>query len=837
MASPCVSKQDTTYTRSGVSERDTTMASSCVSEQDTTMASSCVSENSGLEQPRLNSGENVTGATKEKHRKENKRKRQQKQIQQTPQPSFWEKYKGQFSIPTPKTTRDEYRGQMCPSGAALEHPAADILLDYAHGGCPVNSGSDWTVDMMTAAITRGPHKSALDPEAMAQLQDEVKEKVKVGQATVVLWDDIKDSPPSQLKISPIAMIPHKSRKFRAILDLSYRIQLADNEKIPAVNESSVKTAPAGAIDQLGQSLSRIIHAFAQADTDAKIFMANWDIKDGFWRLDCQEGAEWNFAYVLPQAEGEPVRLVVPTSLQMGWIESPPYFCAASETGRDVAAQYAEAPIGSLNNHKFISHTLQGLDYESFTSPTTMEDLKYMIEVYVDDYISLAIPRTQDDLRHIANAVMTGIHDMFPPDVVNENDPISLKKLIKEEGMWALTKDILGFTFDGVAKTIWLESPKRDKLLSTLTSWLKQSRRHSEGVPFDEFQSTISKLRHAFVSIPSGKGLLSPCNTVLRLQPPKVFFHRNNLLRQAIEDCRTLLRESTTRPTKCCELVADWPDYVGVKDASGHGVGGIVLGENKACIPTVFRYEWPDDIKAELQSESNPNGTLTNSDLECAGLLMLWLVMEDVCDIESGDHVAAYSDNQPTVSWVVRLASKSSVVAGQLIRALALRMKTKGASPLTPLHIAGVQNAMTDIPSRSFGQPKKWHCETYTELLTLFSEKFPLPNQQCWTVYQVSSEISTRILSVLRMKHSTLEEWRRLPSHGKHIGDVGVPTSKLWEWTLSSRVPRSKNGSEACQDSQEWSELVASTVTEGRHELQRSVALSQPLERRVRWTTG
>ena len=81
---------------------------------------------------------------------------------------------------------------------------------------------------------------------------------------------------------------------------------------------------------------RIIHAFAQAEEDAKIFMAKWDIKDGFWRLDCEEGEEWNFAYVLPQPAGQPVKLVIPTSLQMGWIESPPYFCAAAETARDGA---------------------------------------------------------------------------------------------------------------------------------------------------------------------------------------------------------------------------------------------------------------------------------------------------------------------------------------------------------------------------------------------------------------------------------------------------------------------------------------------------------------------
>ena len=61
-------------------------------------------------------------------------------------------------------------------------------------------------------------------------------------------------------------------------------------------------------------------------------------------------------------------------------------------------------------------------------------------------------------------------------------------------------------------------------------------------------------------------------------------------------------------------------------------------------------------------------------------------MEEVCDVKYGDHVAVFSDNQPTVSWVDRLASKISVVAGQLLRALALIFKMKGASLLAPFHI-------------------------------------------------------------------------------------------------------------------------------------------------------
>ena len=155
---------------------------------------------------------------------------------------------------------------------------------------------------------------------------------------MVEWDDIKHDPPPELKISPVALIPHKSRDYRAILDLSFSLRLESGKSIPSVNEASEKTAPRGAIDQMGHALKRVIYAMAEADLagDEKVFMAKWDIKDGFWRLDCRDGEEWNFAYVLPQEEGEPVRLVVPTSLQMGWIESSPYFCAASETARDVA---------------------------------------------------------------------------------------------------------------------------------------------------------------------------------------------------------------------------------------------------------------------------------------------------------------------------------------------------------------------------------------------------------------------------------------------------------------------------------------------------------------------
>ena len=121
---------------------------------------------------------------------------------------------------------------------------------------------------MKEAVDRGPHRSALSEEAIAHFEAEVKKKVNIGQAKLVAWDFIKGNPPFELKISPIAGIPHKSKQFRSILDLSFHLRLKQGGILPSVYATTVKTAPEGAINQLGHSLARIIHAFAETEDDA-----------------------------------------------------------------------------------------------------------------------------------------------------------------------------------------------------------------------------------------------------------------------------------------------------------------------------------------------------------------------------------------------------------------------------------------------------------------------------------------------------------------------------------------------------------------------------------------
>jgi hypothetical protein len=276
---------------------------------------------------------------------------------------------------------------------------------------------------------------------------------------------------------------------------------------------------------------------------------------------------------------------------------------------------------------------------------------------------------------------------------------------------------LGFDFDGNTKIIWLEEAKHEKLLATLQCWIRLALRGTGGIPFKQFETIVAKLRHAFTAIPAGVGLLSPCNRILAQKPQIVWLSSHKQLLAAIRGCRTLLRESTKDPTRCRELVSGWPDFVGIVDASSHGVGGVVIRELSECIPTVFRWEWPTDIKSNLRYASNPTGGITNSDLEMAGILLLWLVMEKVCQPLQEKRAALFGDNLPTVSWVTRLASLKFIVAEHLVQALALRLKSNKTCPLMALHIEGKWNAISDVPSRSFGSNPTWHCTSDTDFLT------------------------------------------------------------------------------------------------------------------------
>jgi len=186
-----------------------------------------------------------------------------------------------------------------------------------------------------------------------------------------------------------------------------------------------------------------------------------------------EEQEHQFCYVLPTTlEDDEVMIVVPSALQMGWVSSPPFFCAATETARDCAEALRTTAAPGLPEHPMEHDMLDPMEEGLMTSLPDQalwnDDLLrghllrflHLFEVYVDDFIGLLQSTDEAILLHHSRALLHAIHQQFPPPSVTGHmaeDPVSQKKLkVDKEGVWATRKEILGWIFDSLKRT--MESP-------------------------------------------------------------------------------------------------------------------------------------------------------------------------------------------------------------------------------------------------------------------------------------------------------------------------------------------------------------------------------------------
>jgi len=70
-----------------------------------------------------------------------------------------------------------------------------LIYAYSKDGCPADCITDWTRKQIEAAIRRGPHPSAKNPDAQEALFTETDDKVENGYAKVVRYGDIKHKLP------------------------------------------------------------------------------------------------------------------------------------------------------------------------------------------------------------------------------------------------------------------------------------------------------------------------------------------------------------------------------------------------------------------------------------------------------------------------------------------------------------------------------------------------------------------------------------------------------------------------------------------------------------------
>jgi hypothetical protein len=161
-------------------------------------------------------------------------------------------------------------------------------------------------------------------------------------------------------------------------------------------------------------------------------MAKWDINDGFWQMDCTDGEGWKFC-VCPHTTGGRTNKTGGTYITangMGQITPIFLCCHGNGQGRLHCHQiYQHASWDATSQH--IQKVCYRQDYTALpktSTPTT--GFLYMVEVYVENFTSLVFPISQKQLQHVPTAVMAGMHDIFPPDTNDSNNPISKKKLLK-----------------------------------------------------------------------------------------------------------------------------------------------------------------------------------------------------------------------------------------------------------------------------------------------------------------------------------------------------------------------------------------------------------------------
>ena len=726
-------------------------------------------------------------------------------------------------------------GHMFPRKGALFHQAAEELLQYATRGCPVDCGPDWTIEQHKAAIQMGPCQSATSIEAITACRTEILAKVKEGHCRLIKWSDIEHNPPKNLKISPIAAIPHKTRQFRMILNLAYNLVI-NKQKLKSVNDTTDKTlAPQHSMYELGNVIPRIIWAMARApDTGVPILFSKIDLKDGYWRMVVNEDDAWNFAYVLPTLNNtDEIQLVIPNALQMGWSESPAFFCAATETARDLADSYYSEDK-HMTPHED-EKTIMKIDWSKI--PTSVREDKdanilFLLESYIDDFIALIQTTDETELRRLTRSILHAITEVFPGENITHSamgSAISKKKL-EQEGAWETRKEILGWVLDGIARTIQLPKDKCDKLIKLL-----RGINDSRSIQVKALQSIQGKLQFTSIAVPLGKPLLGAVDKIIATaeQKQQKRVPVDDVLKQYEQTWRTLLYLLRSRPTHVRELILHKdPTYRGLVDASGWGVGGVWFGGSRKLTPFVWYCKWPENVSAQLCTNANKSGTITISDLELLGIFMHWLALEDAVGTKNLSHSspAIWCDNMPAVTWVHKFRSNVSSIAANILRAFATRLHCCHSGLLAVDHISGIFNILADTASRK-------HSTNNKRFLHAFNTLYPPPQNNSWTLYVQSKKTTWRIYSELLLQTSKMGSFRRLRKNESAflaIGEDGsLSTIMTYQQTCKNSAEPNRSTSWLPTDA--MLETAAFHLANTKLVLKRSRWHFEPSPRSVNWT--
>jgi hypothetical protein len=327
-----------------------------------------------------------------------------------------------------------------------------------------------------------------------------------------------------LTVSPVEVFPQRDRGPRTIVDYSF----CD------VNEDTAPWAPTESM-QFGRALHRILCMILEAHPRfGPVYVSKVDIANGFYRVWLLPSDIPTLGVALPIAGNEEPMTGFPLALPMGWVNSPPYFTAATETITDLAnaalatdTKFQQHRLGATSETMPVSAAGQDLPISPSLSPTVVtavpEDRVQQYsrrpvaahDVYVDDFLSLVQGGKRRRLQvkrsflHALDSVFRGLDASDGP---HRQEPASVKKLLKGDGTWATSKLVLGWLINTVSKTIQLP-PHR---LARLQAILADLPRTLTRLATRKWQPVLGELRSMSLGIPGARGLFSTLQQALRV---------------------------------------------------------------------------------------------------------------------------------------------------------------------------------------------------------------------------------------------------------------------------------------------------------------------------------
>jgi hypothetical protein len=681
-------------------------------------------------------------------------------------------------------------------------------------GAPVRiKSAPWSSAQIREKVHRGPHKSAI--EYADFLRDELVAFIRKSQWTVLPLSVVLNDPALRkaLRISPMGIVPQRDRRPRVIVDYSFF----------GLNDDTIRLGPPEAM-QFGKALERLLHQIVNANPQfGPVHLIKVDIADGFYRIWVNTDDIPKLAVSLPPLEGTEPLLALPLVLPMGWTQSPPLFCAATETATDMAnlrlkrnwkpgphrldavAESQPAPEPAPAPSASIETALPLPEHPPIRTWKRKALAKF--DVFVDDFIGIG----QGDpkrLMAIRQVLLHTIDDLFRPldaaDSVYRNEPSSTKKLGKGDGAWATRKIVLGWLIDTIAMTIELPPHRQERLREILADIKPDQKRTS----VRKWQQVLGELRSMAIAIPGARGIFSLMQEALRHADGHHRIRLSRGVHDCLDDFRWMSNDLQSRPTRLFELVPQAePDLLGACDASGRGMGGVwfpttgrlLSRKDDDCdgaalrstvavplqsdpAPIVWRASFPASVSSQLVSDRNPTGTITNSDLELAATLVHKDVAAQQFDIRERTIVNG-SDNTPAVAWQRKGSTTTTAPPAYLLRAQSLHQRFHRYHS-TEFYIPGPSNVMADDASRLL------HLSP-SQLLAHFELTYPQTHS--WRFASPRTAMLSTATSALHSERpamaSLLQPPPPLATSGKS-GSVSALTSASTQSWTRSKIPSS-----------------------------------------------